>query len=277
MKKLSLASKKFIEQNFYEGQTYSEVDRTKLSILTQPEELHYLAIQHNWDNGVQLLQWIAESSHCSEATALYIFWTAQPQYFQKYALVEEIESKEEQELFVLIQTLHQNYSAHFYQKTSIHFNPTPFINSEEALPNFMLQPTKGMDSYVYYDKSEVESWFGEMLKNQITRCESALELFNIAYFVDRVETGNLILDHPLCDKGIALMLYWRLKTYASIWTETESLLNLIIQRILMFGIVSCISSCFPPYNSLKTFAEYSLPNREPFNTVLVVWSMKVAP
>ncbi|SIS39777.1 protein of unknown function [Chryseobacterium joostei] len=78
MAKLTEEKKLFIDDNFYEGLDDNELDRTKFEMLTEPEELHYLADKHNWDNGVKVLQWIVESNICSEATALQIFWLAQP-------------------------------------------------------------------------------------------------------------------------------------------------------------------------------------------------------
>ncbi|WP_459190288.1 DUF4274 domain-containing protein [Parabacteroides sp. APC149_11_2_Y6] len=55
-----------------------------MSILTQPDELHYLANVVNWDIHIPILVWIVKQAICSEATALMIFWQAQPQDYIIY-------------------------------------------------------------------------------------------------------------------------------------------------------------------------------------------------
>lgn len=70
---LTSEQQNFINNNFHEGILQDELDESKFKQLKTPEELHYLATQHNWDNGMKVLQWIAESPACSEATALELF------------------------------------------------------------------------------------------------------------------------------------------------------------------------------------------------------------
>lgn len=236
MKGISQAKKQFIDDNFYEGLDENELDKSKFNQLTTPHELHYLAKNHNWDNGVKLLQWIVESDICSEATALEIFWLSQPDEFQIYKLSETIKGDyagNENEIFQLIKTILTNFENNLYKKTDIHFDPTIYTKLEPKVPNFMKEPINGEETYIYLEKTEVNSWFGEILESKIRRCDTTMELYNIASFVE-YETGRveLILNHPLCDRGIATMLFWRLKTYcATIWNSTDSILHLIIERI----------------------------------------------
>lgn len=63
MTALSPDKKKFIDDNFYETQEEDKLDKQQFNLLTKPEELHYLADKHNWDDGVKILQWIAESKN----------------------------------------------------------------------------------------------------------------------------------------------------------------------------------------------------------------------
>lgn len=231
MTELSPDKKKFIDDNFYEAQADKELDRQKFNLLTQPEELHYLADQHNWDDGVTILQWIADSKNCSQATALQIFWLAQPQDFQSYKLTESLKDDDADKTFNLVKTIYKNYQEGFYQKADIHFDPAIHIEKDQQVPDFMKQPTNGEETYIYLDKSEVDSWFGEGLANKISRCDSTMELFNIASFTKSVDAAKLILNHPLCDKGIAVLLFWRLKTFANMWYETNSMAADIIDKI----------------------------------------------
>lgn len=223
MTALSPDKKKFIDDNFYEAQEDKELDKQKFNLLTQPEELHYLADKHNWDDGVKILQWIAESKNCSQATALQIFWLAQPQDFQTYKWSENLKDNDAGQTFNLIKTIYKNYQEDFYQLADIHFDPAIHIGKEHQVPDFMKQPTNGEETYIYLDKSEVDSWFGDVLENKIIRCDTTMELFNIASFTKLVETAKLILKHPLCDKGIAVLLFWRLKTFANMWYETNTM------------------------------------------------------
>ena len=231
MTKLSEEKKKFIDDNFYEIQNDHELDKQKFDQLTQPEELHYLAENHNWDNGVKILQWIVESKNCCKATALQTFWLAQPQDFQTYKLTENIKEDYADQTFTLIKTIYKNYQEKFYKQADIHFDPTIHIEKEQQVPDFMKQATKGEETYIYLDKSEVNSWFGEVLENKINRCDMTMELFNIASFTKSADRAKLILKHSLCDKGIAVLLFWRLKTFANMWYETNPMATDIIEKV----------------------------------------------
>ena len=236
MTELTQERKQFIDDNFYEGLDENELNRAKFELLTSPYELQYLAENHNWDGGIKILHWIAESNICSEATALELFWLSQPKEFQKYKLTENIEEDyvgDENEIFQLIKKILNNFENGFYKKTNIHFDPTIHIETEQQIPDFMKQATSGEETYIYLEKSEVDNWFGEILENKIKRCDTTIELYNIASFVKYQldKRDELILKHPLCDKGIALMLFWRLKTYRNIWLETSSLETEIVNKI----------------------------------------------
>lgn len=231
MIELSEDKKQFINDNFYETQEDHELDRQKFDLLTQPEEVHYLADKHNWDDGVKILQWIAESKNCSQATALQIFWLAQPQEYQIYKLTETLKEDYSNAIFTLIKTIIKNYQENFYQEADIHFDPTIHIEAEQQVPDFMKHPTSGEETYIYLDKKEVDSWFGEVLENKISRCDTTMELFNIASFTKSTDRAKLILSHPLCDKGIAVLLFWRLKTFANMWYETNSIATDIIDKV----------------------------------------------
>ena len=79
---LSQARKDFIDAHFHENVAEQDLNREAFDQLQTPQELAYLAQQHNWDNGVQLMLWLAQSPLCSQATAAEIFWLSQPQEYQ---------------------------------------------------------------------------------------------------------------------------------------------------------------------------------------------------
>src|ERR1700712_2194701 len=141
MTELSKDKRQFIDDNFYQGLDENELDRTKFEQLSSPYELHYLADNHNWDDGIKLLQWIAESNACSEATALQLFWLSQPKDYQNYKLTETTKGDyigDENDIFQLIKTILTNFEKGFYNKnTEIHFDPTIHIETEQQVPDIM--------------------------------------------------------------------------------------------------------------------------------------------
>ncbi|CDN76285.1 DUF4274 domain-containing protein [Elizabethkingia anophelis] len=222
----------FINTHFHEGIQQSELDESIFRALKTSEELHYLTTHHNWDNGVKVLQWIVESPICSEAIALELFWLAQPQDFQQCKLDITLQDEYLNEVFTLLKTILKNYPDNFYKKTSSQFDPAPFYENELIIPDWIYQKTNGEDSYVYYEEDDIEDWFDADWKNNIQRAESAIELFNIAWFMDEPEQASLILEHPLCDKGIAVLVFWRLYNECAMYTETNGKLKEIIHNIL---------------------------------------------
>ena len=100
----------YIDNNIVEN---PNIDLSKLSVLTQPDELHYLASVVNWNIHMPILEWIVKQAICSEATALMIFWQAQPQDFTVYRW-NETQINEDITVFHLIKIIIINYTNGFY-------------------------------------------------------------------------------------------------------------------------------------------------------------------
>lgn len=166
----------YIDNNIVEN---PNIDLSKLSVLTQPDELHYLASVVNWDIHIPILEWIVKQAICSEATALMIFWQAQPQDFTVYRW-NETQIKEDITVFHLIKIIIINYTNGFYLKTDIHYNPANDKKDIFVIPNFMYKDVKGEEPYSIYDEQDVKSWFGEYLNKQINSCSSTMDLYGIA-------------------------------------------------------------------------------------------------
>lgn len=231
MNRLSQEKKQFIDDNFYEG-IGNKLSRAKFDQLLTAEELHYLAEHHNWDDGTEVLQWIAEHEQCAEATALMLFWLAQPDEYLTYSLKTEFKNEDDNRIFLLIKTILVSFQKGFYKKSTLHFDPVSSRGeTEPPIPAFMLDSTKGEETYVYYEESEVDSWFDEVFENKVRNCPDAMTLFNIASFVESPEKARMICQSPLCDKGIAIMVFWRLKTFAGLWTETGALAKEIVEKV----------------------------------------------
>jgi hypothetical protein len=227
---ISKDRQEFIEAHFNE---VGNPTRKEFEQLTTSAELHYVAYNHNWDSGVEVLQWIAESNLCSEATALMIFWRAQPEEYIEYSWnAKKFPKYVEVEVFNLIRTIVENFKKGFYKNTDISYDPKEDMPESDTVPEIMLQATNGEEPYIYYDEKEVASWFGEHLDNRISRCDNEIDLFNIGALLKYkgIEIYKKVLNHPLCDKGIALMLFWRLRNYASLY-GIEEISKDIIRKI----------------------------------------------
>lgn len=230
--KISNQQIEFINAHFHEGISEAELEKSKFEELNTSEALHYLSTYWNWDNGVKVLQWIIESSLCSEATALEIFWLAQPHDFQCYKLNMILEDTIKNDIFNLIKIILKNYQNKFYQKTTIKFDPESYYENEFIIPDWMYEKTIGEESYIYYEEEDIEDWLDVDWENNIKHSESAIELFNIAYFMDEPEQADFILQHPFCDKGIAVLIFWRLYNECSIYENTNQKLSKIITDIV---------------------------------------------
>lgn len=230
--KISDQQIEFITAHFHEGISGAELEKSKFQELNTSEELHYLSTYWNWDNGVQVLQWIIESPLCSEATALEIFWLAQPQDLQCYKLDMILNDTSKNDMFNLIKIILKNYPNNFYQKTTINFDPESYCKNEFSIPDWIYEKTIGKESYIYYEEEDIEDWFDVDWENNIKSSKSAIELFNIAYFMDEPEQADFILQHSFCDKGIAVLVFWRLYNECSIYTATNKKLKTIINDVL---------------------------------------------
>lgn len=230
--KISDQQIEFINAHFHEGISGTELEKSKFQELNTSEELHYLSTYWNWDNGVKVLQWIIESPLCSEATALGIFWLTQPHDFQCYKLDMVLEDTIKNDILNLIKIILKNYTNNFYQKTTINFDPESYCENEFSIPDWIYEKTIGEESYIYYEEEDIEDWLDVDWENNIKRSKSAIELFNIAYFMNEPEQTDFILQHSFCDKGIAVLMFWRLHNECSIYTATNKKLKTIINDVL---------------------------------------------
>jgi len=212
---------------------YSRLTLEEFKKFSTPEELHDIAGRCLYE----IQQWIVESNLCSEATALMIFWKACPVEFLEYSWNKK--TGNDIDVFNIIRTVINNFEKGFYLKTDIKYDPSEVISKTKFIPEVVLQASKGEEPYIYIDKKEVHSWFGDYLVAKIHRCETTMELYNIAVSLKQRELNvyEQLLDHPLCDKAIALMIYWLLvkysnsSLYAEQWLSIKPILEKIVNRL----------------------------------------------
>lgn len=199
-------------------------DKQNFEKFKTPEEIHFLAQNWTWetDEEVRIFKWIAESDLCSQATALLIFWGARADDFTCYKLGTAPQYGAD--IFDIIQIILRRFSGAEYEHFGIRFDPAPLVPDENiAIKAEMKKSVSGEETW--YDEKyieEVYSFFPNELANEIARCDDPdyLNMFargfglHSFFYADTAEkTALWIMDHPLCDMGTALLLYWRLLRY----------------------------------------------------------------
>ena len=183
-----------------------------------PELLHFLADNWNWDNDLTIIRLISESPICSKATALMIFWLAQPCDYTQYKLGSKLTNDDC--VFTIIETILNRFKKDDYLETSITYNPKNDMPSDATfeIDDKMKIEVDGVDTWVHDEYiRKISSFAISELEREIKNCKDIDYLNMIAdgllYFNDGEKVGKWIIDNPICDKGTALLLYWRLLLY----------------------------------------------------------------
>ena len=90
-----------------------------------PKERQLLAIDWNFDNSKEVIQWIAEQPDTDKGTALFLYWYINPQYFKQYENREDCKKKDSWLLedYDIVETLEKNYLSGFYKNQKYAFDP----------------------------------------------------------------------------------------------------------------------------------------------------------
>jgi hypothetical protein len=90
--------------------------------LMNAKQLHELAHQWNWDNGLTVLQKIIENPQCSIGTACLIYWRGSPHYFRKFTDPNEIPYYN-RENYDLLEQIEKRMAAGFFIHYGIAYDP----------------------------------------------------------------------------------------------------------------------------------------------------------
>lgn len=133
-------------------------DRAAFDTIDNPLELHFVADNYNWDDGEEVLNWIINSPLCDKATAMMIFWRAQPDFYTERATKED--AGIEEETWELLQNIMRNMEQGFYTHAHLEYDPAKDPAAEETdidnpdskwkIPEFMKTPLKGVNVNTYY-------------------------------------------------------------------------------------------------------------------------------
>ncbi len=153
----------FLTEHFFEFSFGHEddvsPDRQIFDAIDNPLELHFIADNYNWDDGAEVLNWIIESPLCDKATAMMIFWRAQPDYCTNFATKEEAEY--DGDIWELLQNIMRNMEQGFYTHAHLEYDPAKDPAAEETnidnvrskwkIPELMKVPLKGVNVNTYYE------------------------------------------------------------------------------------------------------------------------------
>ncbi len=214
-----------------------------------PLLLHFLADNWNWDNDITIIRLISESPICSKATALMIFWLAQPYEYTQYTLGSKVPYDNGE--FKIIETILNRFKTDEYLETSISYNPKNDMLRDGSfeIDDKMKIAVDGVDTWVHDEYiKKISSYAISELEREIRNCKDIDYLNMIAdgllYFDDACKVGKWITDNPLSNKGTALLLYWRLLLYFQKrgFMPQESMKRFqIVQEVYD----KLISNCFP--------------------------------
>lgn len=91
-----------------------------------PEDWHRVALDFNWDNRIDSLLWIVQQPECDKATALTIFWLAQPTCYLMPSAKDEAETQTASER-QLVQFIAERINAKGYVRSKIAFDAFPLM------------------------------------------------------------------------------------------------------------------------------------------------------
>jgi len=205
------------ENLFYELE--ETLSKESFDKFTTSESLHYLAQNWSWETReeLQIIRWISESNLCSQATALMIFWLAQPEDYTKYKLGAKVPY--DNGVFAIIKTILNRFEKDDYQNCSIYYDPQDNMPRGIEIDEKMKLAVLGEETW--YDDDYVKKISGYVISElsyEIRNCKDNNYLNMIAngllhFFNHADKIGEWIVENPYCDRGTALLLYWRLLSY----------------------------------------------------------------
>ena len=86
------------------------------------QELHLVADQWNWDDGLSELHAIIENRQCALGTAVMLYWRGHPHYYRKFTSWEAIPAYNLGP-YKLLEQIEQHMQAGFYQHHGVTYDP----------------------------------------------------------------------------------------------------------------------------------------------------------
>ena len=87
-----------------------------------PDAWHIVATNWNWDYGRAPLLWIIRQKNCDIATALEVFFLAEPSYYFRYGNARSSVVDQDLEMFDFLAEIRQRLAQGFYERSEIAFD-----------------------------------------------------------------------------------------------------------------------------------------------------------
>jgi Domain of unknown function (DUF4274) len=116
---------------------------TFLATPTTPAlELHCFADHWNWGGGLEAMRQVAEHPNCDAATALLLFWRADPEYYLQFSSRDDVPDYN-RDGFDLTQLIEERYLRGGYASSGeIGFNPREDVRIGEPVPGRRVIPAQ---------------------------------------------------------------------------------------------------------------------------------------
>jgi hypothetical protein len=115
-------------------------------------EIHYACDMHNWDDGTKLLEWAVRQPQCDPATALMIYFRAQPAYIFSLRRPDADERRTTRWL----ESIEQRFARGAFQPASVAYNPIADVGRANVVSkyvprsmNMVARPVRGSRKYPY--------------------------------------------------------------------------------------------------------------------------------
>ena len=145
---------KLIRDNFFEFSFSEEEDKIEPNIqllsTLSTEEQYLLVSEYNWDDGAEVLNYIANSDKCDAGTAVMIFWMAEPDFYMQYKRKQDADEWA-QDVWQLLQNVIVRFKTIGYASARLAYavshkplmDALPLSKGIWLLPNTITQGTNG--------------------------------------------------------------------------------------------------------------------------------------
>lgn len=189
--KVSDKRAEFLKKNFYE---YSfkdiEPDFSIIDSIKEPIELHYIANNHNWDDGTELLIRIINNPNCDISTAKMIFWRSDVEGF----ISDSMKSDNSE----LINQILKNFEKDFFITQFFYYNPLEDPQSMFCDISHCEIINKQTKLFSNSCGKKLESNFTEKFNLRNTKyCDNQIKIDCTEYAITiQTNSNNLVYNYP---------------------------------------------------------------------------------
>lgn len=106
-----------------------------LASANDPEELHHFGERWNWGAGTLEYLWpVVRNPACQRATALLLFWSAQPEDYRRYASLDEVPDAE-RDVYRFIKHIEKEFLADRFARGLIEYSPAEHWGFQDPSPS----------------------------------------------------------------------------------------------------------------------------------------------